>query len=62
MADLVKLGKARKQAGRREQEKRAAANRIVHGRSRAERALETARREKNIRLVDQHLLKPNRES
>jgi hypothetical protein len=62
MGDIVSLRKARKQTARRQQEQRAAENRIAHGRSKAERVLEQARHEKNNRLVDQHQLKPDRES
>jgi isocitrate dehydrogenase kinase/phosphatase len=61
MGDIVNLRKARKQTARQHQEQRAAENRIVYGRSKAERMLEQARREKNGRLIDQHLLKPDHE-
>jgi uncharacterized protein DUF4169 len=54
MGEVVNLRKARKQAAKQQDAKRAAANRIVHGRSKAERALETARAQKLRRLVDAH--------
>ena len=59
MGDVVNLRRVRKAAQRREQQERAAENRIVHGRSKAERALERARRRKIEQVVDQHFLKPD---
>ena len=61
MGDVVNLRKVRKANARREQQERATENRIRHGRSKAERALESARREKINQIVDQHLLKPDPE-
>jgi hypothetical protein len=46
MAELVNLRKARKAAARRREEQRAAENRVVFGRSKAERALDEARADK----------------
>jgi hypothetical protein len=43
MAEVINLRTARKQAARREKEARAAENRAIHGRSKAERALQQAR-------------------
>jgi predicted DNA-binding ribbon-helix-helix protein len=43
MGDIVNLRTARKQAKRLEAEQKAAANRLAHGRSKAERALEQSR-------------------
>ncbi len=43
MGDIIKLRVARKQANRLRDEKRAAANRLLHGRSKAERSLDAAR-------------------
>ena len=62
MGEIVNLRKARKLADRREQQKRAAQNRIVHGRGKAERQLEMLRREKAERAVDQHRLPPDAEA
>jgi hypothetical protein len=59
MGDVVNLRKVRKAAQRREQQDRAPENRIVHGRSKAERVLENARRKQLEQIVDQHLLKPD---
>lgn len=56
MGDLVNLRKARKAAKRRENAVRAAENRLVHGRSKDERALEEARAEKSRRELDAHRL------
>jgi hypothetical protein len=58
MGEMVNLRKARKLAVRREQQKLAAENRIVHGRGKTERQLEKIRREKAERAVDQHRLPP----
>ena len=54
MGDVIKLRAARKQAKRLSDEKRAAANRLLHGRSKAERDLEAARDTKARRDLDQH--------
>ena len=54
MGDVIKLRAARKQANRRRDEKRAAANRLLHGRSKAERDLDVARDTKARRDLDRH--------
>lgn len=54
MSEVVNLRKARKRAGKEEGARRAAVNRIVHGRSKAERALEKARAQQTRRLLDAH--------
>jgi hypothetical protein len=54
MGDVIKLRAARKQAQRLRDEKRAAANRLSHGRSKAERSLGVARDAKARRDLDQH--------
>ena len=54
MGDIVNLRRARKAAKRREDAVRAAENRLVHGRSKAERALEEARADKGRRDLDAH--------
>jgi tRNA-dihydrouridine synthase len=54
MGDVVNLRKARKLAEKQEDARRAAANRIVHGRSKADRTLETARAQKIRRVLDAH--------
>jgi hypothetical protein len=53
MGDLVNLRKARKQAERKRGELNAAANRLAHGRNKAERALEQAKNDKARRELDQ---------
>ena len=58
MGEVVNLRKARKQAAKQEDAKRAAANRIAHGLSKAERASETARAQKAHRLLDAHKIDP----
>ena len=54
MGDVVNLRRARKAAKRREDAARAAKNRLAHGRSKAERALEEARTKKARRELDAH--------
>jgi hypothetical protein len=54
MGDIIKLRGARKQAKRLRDEKRAAANRLLHGRSKAARSLDIARDTKARRDLDQH--------
>jgi hypothetical protein len=56
MGEIVNLRKVRKQAKKREDAERAAANRIVHGRSKAERTLQEARTAKIQRHLDGHRL------
>jgi hypothetical protein len=54
MGDVVNLRRVRKQAGRKLDQQRAATNRLLHGRSKAERNLDTARQAKARRKLDQH--------
>jgi len=54
MGDIVNLRKFRKQAKKREDAERAAANRIVHGRSKAEREIDEKRTNKLSRHLDAH--------
>jgi Domain of unknown function (DUF4169) len=54
MGKIVNLRKARKQAEKQKDAERAAANRIVHGRSKAERTLEATSTEKMRRTLDAH--------
>ena len=54
MGEIVNLRTARKAATRRRDAARAEENRRVHGRSKAERALEEARAEKTRRELDAH--------
>jgi hypothetical protein len=54
MGDIVNLHKVRKQATRKQRAARAAENRVVHGRGKAERAVAEAREAKNCRDLDQH--------
>lgn len=54
MGNLVNLRTARKQAKRRRAERTAAANRLAHGRSKAERATEQSRNDKARKDLDQH--------
>jgi hypothetical protein len=54
MGDVIKLRAARKQAKRLRDEKNAAANRLLHGRSKAERSLGVARDTKTRQDLEQH--------
>ena len=54
MGDIVNLRKFRKQAKKREDAEHAAANRIVHGRSKAEREMDDKRTNKLHRHLDAH--------
>ena len=54
MGDVIKLREARRKTKRLRDAKRAAANRLLHGRSKAERELDSARTAKAHRDLDQH--------
>jgi hypothetical protein len=54
MGDVVNLRTARKQSKRRRAEKEAAANRLAHGRSKAQRDLQQRRRDQAQKSLDQH--------
>ena len=54
MGDVVNLRRARKQADRQLAERTASANRLRHGRSQAERKLETKRDVKARRDLERH--------
>jgi Domain of unknown function (DUF4169) len=54
MAPVINLRTARKQAKRRQAEQAAAARRLEHGKSKAERNLERSRRDKAKSTLDQH--------
>jgi hypothetical protein len=56
MGEIVNLRRVRKQVARQRVEALAAENRIVHGRSKAERELAQARAEKNSRTLEAHRL------
>jgi len=54
MGDVVNLRRLRKRAAKRRDEGRAAANRTLHGQTKAQRLLETSRAEKFRRDFDAH--------
>lgn len=54
MGDLVNIRIARKRSKRRQAEQQAAASRLAHGRSKAQRTLEQSRRDKARSMLDQH--------
>jgi hypothetical protein len=54
MGTIVNLRTARKQAKRRDAQQRAERNRLVHGRSKADRALERSQGEKARNDLDRH--------
>ncbi|CAN5143572.1 hypothetical protein BH11PSE2_BH11PSE2_10050 [soil metagenome] len=52
MAEIVSLSRARKVKAKTAEKAAAAANRAAHGRTKAERALENARKDKESRDLD----------
>jgi hypothetical protein len=54
MAEIINLRVARKRADRQDSEKRAAAARVSHGMSKADRMLAKAKTEKIRRGLDEH--------
>jgi len=56
MGDVVNLNKFRKKKKREAEVKQADANRIKHGRTKAEKEREFAERQKLVKLVDGHKL------
>jgi hypothetical protein len=54
MGPIVNLRTERKRAKRRNAEQKAAANRLAHGRPKAEQNLERVRSDKDRRSLDQH--------
>ncbi|RDJ27127.1 DUF4169 family protein [Bosea caraganae] len=56
MAEIINLRRARKQRERAEAGKQAEQNRLTFGRSKAERTLTEAERDKAIRALDGHRL------
>jgi len=54
MGPVVNLRIERKRAKRRKAEQAAAANRLAHGRSKADQNLKRARSDKDRRSLDQH--------
>jgi hypothetical protein len=62
MGDIVNLRKARKQALRQRDVQGAAANRLKHGRSKAERMRQAAESAKARRQLDQHRIESGDEA
>jgi chorismate mutase len=56
MGDIVNLRRARKQAARQAAEQKAAANRALHGRSKAQRKLDRTHETKSSGDLDGHLI------
>ena len=54
MGEIVNLRRARKKAGRQRDERKAAANRLFHGRTKAQRDLEAKRDDKARRDLERH--------
>ena len=54
MGEVVSLRKARKKIERQQAERTAAANRLLYGRSKAERTLDAERKAKSRRDLDRH--------
>ena len=58
MGDIVNLHKARKRAAKERDAERATANRVTHGRTKAERSLEARHTTKARELLEAHKLDP----
>jgi len=58
MGEIVNLRKVRKAIKKRDEAERVVVNRIVHGRSKAERTLEKTRSAKIDRQFDGHRIEP----
>jgi hypothetical protein len=58
MGELVNINKARKQVATRRAAARAAENRLIHGRTKAEKAREEAHASKVRRDLDAHRVEP----
>ena len=54
MGEIVNLRKVRKRAAKQREDERAAANRALHGRTKAQRVLDAARSEKQGRDLEAH--------
>ena len=54
MGDVINLRRVRKRAAKQRDEERAAANRALHGRAKAERLLDESQDEKRRRYFDAH--------
>jgi hypothetical protein len=54
MGDVVNLRRARKKAAREQAERKASANRLLYGRTKAERELEAKREAKASRDLERH--------
>ena len=54
MGDIINLRNVRKRAKRKQDAEQANVNRVVHGRSKAQRGLEAARSDKTQRDLDAH--------
>lgn len=54
MGDVINLRRFRKRAAKQRDDERAAASRVVHGRTKAQRVLEASRTEKSRRDFDAH--------
>jgi hypothetical protein len=62
MAEIINLRRVRKQRARQEAEQQAQQNRITFGRTKAERSLTEAERDKAARTLDgHHLARPDDE-
>ncbi|WIM11714.1 DUF4169 family protein [Enhydrobacter sp.] len=59
MADIVNLRRARKERARRERDSRAQTNRLRFGRTKAEKAVDKDRAERQREALDGKQLRPN---
>ena len=61
MGEVVNLRRQRKRAAREREAAEAAGNRVLHGRSKAEREVEAARRDLDERRLEAHRLEDPRQ-
>ena len=54
MGDIISLRRFRKRAAKQRDDERAAANRTLHGRTKSQRVLDVAQKEKFRRELDAH--------
>ncbi|MDE1147407.1 MAG: DUF4169 family protein [Azospirillaceae bacterium] len=61
MGDVVNLNRFRKQKAKEEREAKAAENRVVHGRTKAERTADQTRQDRQTADIDGKRLEPDAE-
>lgn len=62
MGEIVNLRRVKKARARAEQDMQAVSNRVLHGRTRADRELTEAERRRQSRAIDNHRVTPSEAS